>query len=215
MKKALILLVVALSFGSAFNASAQLKIGTVDMKKVFDSYYKTKDAESRMAEARTAARKELEDRVDSHKKSLDEISRLNDEISKPELSKEAKDAKSKQRDDKIADLKNMEREIQEFQQTREKQLNEQMGRMRAGIVDEITKVINDRVKADQYDLVFDRSGPSLNGVPVLLYAKDSYDFTPDVITTLNKNKPKDDTASQGGGDTAPVKPAANPTPKKK
>ncbi len=214
MKNILTLLVAAaFGCGAAYHASAQqLKIGTVDMKKVFENYYKTKDAESRINEARNSAKKELEDRMDIYKKSEDEVRKLNDEIQKPELSKEAKESKSKQRDDKIAELKTMQREIQDFQTNREKQLQEQSVRMRGGIVDEINKVVTDHVKSDQYDLVFDSSGPSLNGVPILLYGKPSYDFTPDVISVLNKNRPKEDATASAA---TPAPPAGEAKPKKK
>jgi Skp family chaperone for outer membrane proteins len=80
----------------------------------------------------------------------------------------------------------MEREINEFRQTRERQLQEQAMRMRENIVKEITDVIMERVKSNSYDLVFDKTGPSMNGVNVVIYAKESYDFTTDVITALNK-----------------------------
>src|SRR5205807_761019 len=94
--------------------------------------------------------------------------------------------KAKERDDKISNIKNMEREITEFRQTRERQLQEQALRMREGIVKEITDVVMDKVKTGNLDLVFDKSGNSLNGVPVLMYSRDSVDFTNDVITVLNK-----------------------------
>src|SRR5206468_3434167 len=87
---------------------------------------------------------------------------------------------------KIASIKNMEREINEFRQTRERQLQEQAMRMREGIVKEITDIVNDKVKANNLDLVFDKSGMSLNGVPLLMSARDNYDFTNDVIAVLNK-----------------------------
>jgi outer membrane protein len=93
---------------------------------------------------------------------------------------------AKERDDKIANIKNMEREINEFRQTRERQLQEQAMRMRESIVKEITDVIMDRVKTANYDLVFDKSGPSMNGVNVVIHSKDNMGFTTDVITALNK-----------------------------
>ncbi len=203
----LALLTAALGFGAVSSASAQaVKIGTVDMKKVFENYYKTKDAEARINEARTQAKKELEERMDTYKKSTEEVQKLNDEIQRPELSKESKEAKSKQRDEKIAELKTMEREVREFQATREKQLQEQSVRMRGGIVEEINKVVADRVKAQNYDLVFDKSGPSLNGVPILLHAKEAYDFTDDVISTLNKNRGRETPAAAPAAAT-PAAPA--------
>lgn len=193
MKKylALPILVLTLAIASATASAQSVKIGTVDMKKVFESYYKTKDAEAKINEARNNAKKELEDRMDVAKKTVEEVKKLDEEISKPELSKEAKEQKAKLRQEKAAELQNMDREIREFQQSREKQLQEQSVRMRAGIVDEINKVVGDKVKAENYDLVFDKSGPSLNGVPIVLYSRESYEFTDEVVTTLNKNKGKE------------------------
>jgi outer membrane protein len=219
MKKIALLSLITALFAGGFvsTASAQnLKIGTVDMKKVFENYYKTKDAEQRINEARNLAKKELEDRSESYKKSVDEVKKLNEELTRPELSSSAKDSKSKLRDEKISELKTMEREIQEFQSTREKQLQEQSVRMRSGIVDEINKVVSERVKSEQFDIVFDRSGPSLNGVPVLLYAKDSYDFTTEVVTALNKNKGAEKTESPvAPRATLPSSGSTSGAPKKK
>ena len=55
-----------------------------------------------------------------------------------------------------------------------------------------------KVKASHLDLVFDRSGMSLNGVPVVMFAPENWDFTTEVLTALNKN----------------VKPAASASPAK-
>ncbi len=203
MKKYLTLpaLLLSLAFGTATASAQATKIGTVDMKRVFESYYKTKDAEAKINEARNAAKKELEDRMDIAKKSLEEVKKLDEAISKPELSKDAKEQKAKQRSEKATELQNMDREIREFQQSREKQLQEQSVRMRAGIVDDINKIVADKVKAENFEMVFDKSGPSLNGVPIVLYSRDNFDFTDTVITALNKTK--------GTAEAAPA-PAAAP-----
>lgn len=209
MKKYLALpaLLLSLAFGTATASAQAFKVGTVDMKRVFESYYKTKDAEAKINEARNAAKKELEDRMDLAKKSLEEVKKLDEAISKPELSKDAKEQKAKQRSEKAAELQNMDREIREFQQSREKQLQEQSVRMRAGIVDDINKVVADKVKAENFELVFDKSGPSLNGVPIVLYARENFDFTDAVITALNKTKGTAEApAAAPTAPTAPAKP---------
>src|SRR3954470_2293757 len=182
MKK---LLSLALLASIAFPVAAfsqGMKIGTVDMNRAFKEYNKTKDAETKINEAKNAAKKEYDDRAESYKKALDEINKLNQQLEAPALSADAKTAKAKERDEKITSIKNMEREINEFRQTRERQLQEQALRMREGIVKEITDVVMDRVKANNLDLVFDKSGMSLNGVPLLMYSKDNVEFTNDVIT---------------------------------
>ena len=187
MKKLLsIALISLLALPVAAFAQGTLKIGTVDMQRAFKEYSKTKDAEAKINEAKNAAKKEYDDRADGYKKALDEINNLNKQLDAPALSADAKTQKAKERDDKIANIKNMEREITEFRQTRERQLQEQAMRMREGIVKEITDVVMEKVKANRMDLVFDKSGMSLNGVPVLMYAPDNVDFTGDIITVLNK-----------------------------
>ena len=181
---------MALAFMLAFPvmafAQGALKIGTVDMQRAFKECSKTKDAEAKINDAKNAAKKEYDDRAESYKKALDEINTLNKQLDAPALSADAKAQKAKERDDKIANIKNMEREINEFRQTRERQLQEQAMRMREGIVKEITDIVMEKVKANNMDLVFDRSGMSLNGVPVLMYSHDNVDFTSDIVAVLNK-----------------------------
>jgi outer membrane protein len=207
MKKSIVCTLLCLSLlGLASTSHAQVKIGTVDMNKIFSAYYKTKDAEARINEARNEAKGELDERMDTYKKNLDDINKLNDDIQKPALSAEAKATKSKDRDDKIQETKNLEREINEFRQTREKQLQEQAVRMRNGIVDEITKLVLDKVKVENYDLVMDRSGLSLNGVPILIFAKDGLDFSDELIVALNKNKPKDSDIAKPAASPSAAKP---------
>jgi outer membrane protein len=192
MKKTLLSSLLCLGLlGLASTSHAQVKVGTVDMNKIFSSYYKTKDAEARINEARNEAKGELDERMDTYKKNLDDINKLNDDIQKPALSADSKAAKTKERDDEITETKRLEQEITEFKTTREKQLQEQAVRMRNGIVGEITDLVLKKVKTENYDLVMDRSGLSLNGVPILIYAKDGLDFSDEIITELNKNKPKD------------------------
>jgi outer membrane protein len=187
MKKSLsTLFVLMLSFPLAAFAQGTLKIGTVDMQRAFKEYNKTKEAESKINDAKNAARKEYDDRAEDYKKALDEINNLNKQLESPALSADKKTQSAKERDDKIAKIKNMEREISDFRQTRERQLQEQLMRMREGIVKEITDVVMEKVKANNLDLVFDKSGMSINGVPVLMYSHDNIDFTNDIIAVLNK-----------------------------
>src|SRR6266446_3255303 len=187
MKKSLsTILALTLAFPIAALAQGTMKIGTVDMQRAFKEYNKTKEAEVKINDAKNAAKKEYDDRAESYKKALDEINNLNKQLESPALSADKKTQTAKERDDKIANIKNMEREISDFRQTRERQLQEQLMRVREGIVKEITDVVMEKVKTNNLDLVFDKSGMSINGVPVLLYSHDNIDFTNDIIAVLNK-----------------------------
>ncbi|HEX7516199.1 MAG TPA: OmpH family outer membrane protein [Chthoniobacterales bacterium] len=216
MKKFLLLALAAgLAFPAASFAQGTVKIGTIDMQRAFKEYNKTKDAEAKVNDAKNAAKKEFDDRTDGYKKALDEINKLNQQLDAPALSADAKAQKAKDRDEKIANIKNMEREINEFRQTREQQLQQQAMRMREGIVQEITELVLERVKSNGMDLVFDKSGLSTNYVPVVLYSKDSADFTTEIITALNKKaasmpEKTSPAASSPKPATSPAKPATKP-----
>ena len=204
MKKSLsTILALTLAFPIAALAQGTLKIGTVDMQRAFKEYNKTKEAEVKINDAKNAAKKEYDDRAEAYKKSLDEINNLNKQLESPALSADKKTQTAKERDDKIANIKNMEREISDFRQTRERQLQEQLMRVREGIVKEITDIVMEKVKASNLDLVLDKSGMSINGVPFLLYSHDNIDFTNDIIAVLNK-------PGRAASSTAKANPSATP-----
>ncbi len=187
MKKSLsILFTLSLALPVAAFAQGTMKIGTVDMQRAFKDYNKTKEAEAKINDAKNSAKKEYDDRAEAYKKALDEINNLNKQLESSALSADKKTQVAKDRDDKIANIKNMEREISDFRQTRERQLQEQLMRVREVIVKEITDVVMEKVKSNNLDLVFDKSGMSINGVPVLMYSHDNIDFTNDIIAVLNK-----------------------------
>jgi len=218
MKKLLSLALTSmLALPLAAFGQGTVKIGTINMDRAFKEYSKTKEAEKKVNDAKDAAKKEFDDRTDSYKKALEEVNNLNKQLESTALSADKKTQLAKDRDDKINNIKNMEREINEFRVTRENQLREQALRMRDGIVKEIMDVVNDRVKTMNMDLVFDKSGLSVNGVPSLLFSRDSYDFTNDVVAALNKPGRPSTVSSEGssaGAPTVTTKASPTATPKK-
>ncbi len=184
-----LLLSFALLIAGAGFANAQVKIGTVDMNRVFSEYYKTKDAQAKYSEAEKAANDDLNGRVETLKKSMQEISQANSDLQKQNLSKDDLEAKRKELQPKIEAARTLDREIADFRSTKQKALQDQFLRMRKDIVDDIMKTVNDIVKAKGFDVVFDKSGLSAGAVPVVLYSRDDLDFSAEVTAALNKNAP--------------------------
>ena len=193
VKRPLFLAALLFSFTIARVAEAELSVGTVDMNRVFKEYRKTKEADAKLNVAKDAAKKEFDERAGAYKKELEELNALNAQIDAPALAAEAKALKTKQRDEKIAKIKNMEREITEFRQTREQQLQQQMQLLQENLLKEITAVVLEQAKTKNFDLVLDTSGASLNRFSPILFSRERADFSSDVIAALNK---------------APVSPAA-------
>src|SRR5262249_47398448 len=169
---------------SEFTGGYDPAIATLDIQRIFKEYDKTKTAEVKINDAKSAAKREYDDRAGAYKKALDEINNLNKQLEDPGLSAKVKTQKAKERDSKIANIKNMEREISDFRQTRERELQGQLMRMREGIVKEITDKVRE-LGGDVENIIFDKSGMSINGVPVLMYSPDRGDISGKAISACN------------------------------
>ena len=183
------LLAAILFFGGTGFVKAEVKFGTVDMNRVFSEYYKTKDAQSKYTDAEKAANDDLNGRVETLKTGMKEISQLNADLQKSDLSKDEVDAKKKDLQTKVAAARTLDREIADYRSAKQKNLQDQFLRMRKDIVDDIMKAVTDLVKSKGYDIVFDKSGLSAGAVPIVLYSRDDLDFSQDVIAALNKTAP--------------------------
>lgn len=172
-------------------ASADLKVATVDLGKAFDAYYKTKEAAAHLKEKQEAAQKEIQDKITDYQNIGEEVQKLDQESKDPTLSAEARTEKGKARDQRGADLKAAERQIEEFRTERSKELQDEYLRRRKEVVDEITKVINDYSGPQGYDLVLDKSSASAtSGVPFVLFSSSKLtDITQDIIKKENVGAP--------------------------
>ncbi len=189
------LLAAAVLCAASPAAHAQIKLGTVDMNQIFTSYYKTKNAEKKINDERAGAKTELDTRLETLKKAMDGINKMNQDMEKPELSEDGKAKAAKDRDEKVQEARDLDRQIAEFRSGREKQLQDQFLRMRTDIIKDIMKVVNEKVKGAGYDLVLDKSGASMGQIPVVLYSRDDIDFSAEIITELNKSAPKAESAA--------------------
>lgn len=213
MKKSLLLLSTLLTLCAAPVQAADLKLAVVDMQQVFKEYYKTKEADVRLKEVLANYQKEYQDMMADYQKMVDEAQKLKTSSQDTTLDAKVRDEKGKALQAKVQDLQNTERKIREFDVTRRKQLDDQSGRMRKNIVEEITKVINTIGARDKYNMILDKSGMSLNGTPSALYVEGITDISDEIIKTMNATAPKGGTAPAATTPAAPAAPAA-PAPKK-
>jgi outer membrane protein len=193
---------LCLSAASPVAAQGSFKIGIIDMKRVFSEYYKTKDAEKSVNDGKEAAKKQLDERNAKYRDLIGKWQESQKLINDPAISEELRAQKKKEAEELSSEAKSLEREMAEFRQRREQQLQEQVTRVRKGILDEIKVLVERKAKDANYDLVFDKSGMGVNGVPFLLFSKDAVDFSQEIVGELNKDAPKE----------AATAPAATPAP---
>ncbi len=182
-------------------ASAELKIGVVDLSKAFTEYYKTKEAEETLNERRGTFQKERQDMMTDYQKMVDDTQKLKLAAEDKTLSEAARTEKMKAFETKVQDVRNQENKIRGFEQQRGRQLDDQFMRMRKGIVDEINKAVQDFSAKEKFNLVLDKSAAGVSQTPVLLYSQDLKDVTDEVIKIINASKPA------GGAPAATTTPA--------
>jgi Skp family chaperone for outer membrane proteins len=163
----------AARFHSSPTAAKALRFGEVNMNRAFKAWPDTKPAETKINQAKDAAKKEYDDRAEAYKKALDEINRPAPSLSAEKMMKD--------RDAKIAKIKEMEKEINEFRTAREKQLQEQALKMREEIVAKITSALKARAGQENFNLVFDSSGESTNTIPITVLSPGMPDLTDKVL----------------------------------
>ncbi len=176
--------ITALFLGTT-QAQDAVKIGVVDMKRIFAEYGKTKEAEQEINDRKAQAKKELDERTAKYKELLEKYQSLRTQVQDEALSPDLRETKRKEAQEIGQQAKSLERQIQEFRTRRERQLQEQVVRMRKTILEEIRELVEEVSKTRNFDMVFDKSGVSLNGVPFLLHSRDAVDFSEDIIGRLN------------------------------
>lgn len=188
IKSLLNLSIALLSFMFILSAaSAQgLKVGIVDMNRVFAEYYKTKDADKVVNEQKEAAKKELESINNDYKKLLDSYQKLAKEIKDPAIGEELRKKKGTEAQEVASKARALEREKKELTDRRQRMLLTEVDRKRKALIEEIQDVVSEMAKKKNYDVVFDKSGLGTRGIPFLLHSKDGVDFSQDLIKELNK-----------------------------
>lgn len=182
----LTLLTVVLLAATAFSASAQTKVANVDMKKIFNNYWKTKQASSALENRKTELRKEIKDMADGLDKAQVDYKQLLDQSNDQAISADERDKRKQAAASKAREINNSKVALEQFQRQAEAQLGDQSQRMSGNLVTEIQKAVSDKAKAGGYTLVLNSATTE-----VVVYSDAAADITDAVLAQLNAGAPID------------------------
>jgi outer membrane protein len=180
---------LALWLGLAFAASAQGKIGIIDLRKVFDDYHKTRTADARLKDQAADLDKERKAMMDQYQKSTDDYKGALDGANDQAVSADEREKRKKTAESKLLDIKKLEQDISQFDRQARTTLEEEQRKLRDKILVEIRAVINAKAKSAGYSLVVDSAAESINKTPVVMYNTGENDLTTPVLAELNANAP--------------------------
>lgn len=176
------------------SAWAQGRVATVDLRKVFDGYWKTKKADAALKDRAADMEKEHKGMLDDWKKAKEEYQTLLTDANNQALSPEERDKRKKSAEDKLKQIKDTEETIQQYERQARVTLDEQKKRMRDSLVDEIRAALTGMVKSAGYSIVLDTAAESPNGTPVVIFSNGENDVTDTLLHQLNATAPAESSA---------------------
>jgi len=139
----------------------ELKIGYVNLARVFDEYERTKTTDAMLEKKGKQKETELEAKLNELKKLRQSLELLSDE---------AREAKSREIEEKSE-------ELQRFRTSTARDLRRERDRIAREILEEIQRGIAEHAKANGFSLIVDERS--------LLYGQPAYDVTTNILKLLN------------------------------
>ncbi len=170
-------------------AQAQVKLGVVDLRKVFDGYYKTRDADTKIKAEASELESRAKGMIDEYRKANEDYKNLVDAANDTAISADEKQKRRKAAEDKLLEIRGLEQQVQQFQRQSESTLLEKRKRMRDQLLREIRETVVTKAKSSGFTMVIDVAADSVNQTPVVLYTNGENDITEDLLRTLNASAP--------------------------
>ncbi len=217
MKKTLkpIIALFAMAAAAAVASAQTTKIAIVDMAYLFDNHYKTAEKNVVFQGEQERVKAEI-NRLNGEGLALQEEAQgIAEQLNNPVLSEDAKQKVQADAQNKVMELRRKQEEMNALVQNSSESLKQRVLQFRTLLMEEISKIAVDIAKRNGASLLLDKSGPSLLGMPAVLFSDDSLDITQAVLTEINKNKPADAPAAPATGPAssgASAAPAAEDTP---
>lgn len=219
MIRTLTLLAAFATGSTALLAQPAFKLVIVDMAKIYDSHFKTEEANAKFRAAEQKAQEQVEELNKQGQTLVDEYKELMEQSKNTLLTPEARAKSEGDGQKKLEDIQRKQQEVQNFRTNTQRSLQQRIKTHRDLLLEEISKVVNELAKRKGATLVVDKSGPTLFGIPSVLYSDPAYDITEEVVKEVNKDRPAAPPAAAAPATTPATTtarpatpPAASPTP---
>jgi outer membrane protein len=170
---------------------ADQKIAILDLKKIFDEFYKTKIADAAIKEEAASLDKDRKSLTDQYQKLADDYKKALEDANNQAISFDEREKRKKAAEGKLIEINDIEQSIKQFDRTAKGNLEEKQRIAREKILKEIQTIVNNKAKAGGYALVLDSAAEAVSRTSVVLYTNGQDDLTPSVLKELNANAPDD------------------------
>jgi len=168
---------------------AQSSIGIIDLKKVFDGYYRTKQADTQIKDRASDLDKARQAMLGDYEEAKATFEQLRDSANDQALAADERDSRRAAAERKLVELRQIEQDVAQFDRTSRSTLAEQQRRMRDRILEEIKEVVTSKARESGFALVIDVAAETVNQTPVVMYHNGANDLTTVVLNELNSRGP--------------------------
>ena len=170
-------------------AWGQGRIATIDLRKVSDGYWKTKQADAALKDRAADMEKEHKNMLEDWKKAKEDYQGLLAGANDQAVSSEEREKRKKAAEEKLKYIKDTEDTILQYEKQARNTLDDQRHRMRDNILGEIRTLLNSKAKSGGYSLVIDTAAESANNTPIVLFNSNENDVTEAILSQLNSTAP--------------------------
>jgi Skp family chaperone for outer membrane proteins len=177
-----------LAFCSSGRA-ADFKIATVDLRKVFDTYYKTIQASIANSNNMVERDKELNAMLDARKKREDDWRQAETKANDQAVPADVRAQSKKSADDIAVEIQISSETISNYYARTELKRRDEMVQHVTDLTAEIRGVMEAMAKKQGYTMVLDRTALTMTGNPLVLYTSGENDLTDALLKELNSTAP--------------------------
>jgi len=160
----------------------------IDLERVFNGFYKTQLAKSKVEVQTKDIEVEKQVMVEEMTAIDGEVDVLKKEARDTTLTEEIRDSKRLLYEEALLELREKQKEIEEFSARRQQQLQLQVTRMSQKVMDEIRQTVIEYAKAQGLMAVIDSSSRRA-AIGVFIYTHPDVDITETVLSVLNSKRP--------------------------
>ena len=171
--------------GATQTAQAQTKVATVDMRKLLNGYWKTKQANVVLDNRKADLRKELKDMADGLEKAQTDYKQLLTQADDPAISDTERARRKQAVSDKSKEINDSKTAYDQFSRQAEAQLQDTVQRMTSNLLADIQAAVGTKAKLAGYAIVINASSDAV------VYSQADTDITADVLSQLNAGAPID------------------------
>ncbi len=189
MSKFLTISLILVGLTAATAGAAELKVAVVDTARILKDYYKTELAEQHIQQQIGDFTAERDKMMAQHRKIKQEFETIRAESQNKALTEAAREKKKEQAEEKLAEVIDFEKTIQEKAASRKKELEGEGRKIQGELGKAIREAIRVTSEKGGYTLVLADGGLLGNGLESVLYVDPKMDVTADVLKILNADKP--------------------------